>query len=124
MISRAPAMYSNPLGQIGYLIKDPQVKWNLTITTDPYPTLSLTPREVLTLSWLFAEFPPPMALKPLQDSLMERLLPKAEIVAAQEMSKKLYTRGGVVLVEADYLDKLRSAVLGELKVKLQYYAKN
>lgn len=44
--------------------------------------------------------------------------------AAKEMSEKLYTRGGVTFVETEYLNKLRSAVLGEFKIELKYYAKN
>ncbi|WP_066635988.1 helix-turn-helix transcriptional regulator [Desulfolucanica intricata] len=109
---------------VNYLVKDPQVKWNLSITTDPYPTLGLTPREVMTLLWLFAEFPPPGNLKSLQDTLIKKLLPGKEIAAAKEMSEKLYTRGGVTFGETHYLDKLRSALLNELKVQLKYYAKN
>lgn len=105
-------------------LKDPQVKWNLTITTDPYPTLSLTPREAMALLWLFTEFSPPELLKTLKDKLMHQLLPGEEIAVAEEMAEKLYTHGGVAFSETKYLYKLREAVLGDKKVRAKYYAKN
>ncbi|WP_449241551.1 helix-turn-helix transcriptional regulator [Desulfoscipio gibsoniae] len=105
-------------------VKDPVVKWNLTITTDPYPTLSFTSHETMTLLWLFAEFPPPGELGLLQKKLKDKLFPKDKITAAEEVSKRFHTRGGFVLQETDYLDKLCSAVLDELKVELKYYTGN
>ncbi len=105
---------------VDLIIKDPTVKWNLSITTYPYPTLSLTPHETITLAWLFAEFPPPVDLNSLQENLKKNLLSDDEISAAEEMSKKLYTRGGFVFRETNYLDKLRAAVLEESKVEIKY----
>jgi len=105
---------------VDLIIKDPTVKWNLSITTYPYPTLSLTPHETITLAWLFAEFPPPVDLNSLQENLKKNLLSDDEIAAAEEMSKKLYARGGFVFRETNYLDKLRAAVLEESKVEIKY----
>jgi len=105
-------------------VRDPGVKWNLSVTTDPYPTFSLTPRESMALLWLFSEFPPPDSLSQLQQKLMDKLLPSEQVAAAREMSENLHTRGGISFKDTEHLDKLRKALLNDKKVQVKYYAKN
>jgi len=105
-------------------INGPDVKWNVSIGQEPYPALSLSPREAIALMWLFTEFPPPTELHQFRELLESRLFPGEEVSVTREKAEKMHAKGGVALDESKYVNKLREAILNENKVIIKYYAKN